>query len=78
MIMDLKLYFGALSKKISEQVKKQLDYTDDTILKFDETADMITHLYLQGVLTQGEKAKVNRRLAKKITQHLNSTKIKGK
>lgn len=72
--ITLNLHFGALHPNISEQIKEQLNYTDNTILEFDKDANAITRLYLGGVSTDSEKRKACKRLMKQITKYLNSLK----
>ena len=69
--MKLELYFGALVKNVSEQVQEQLDYIDDTLIRFNSTQYSIAKLYVEGIITTSEKAKANHRLMKKITKYLN-------
>ena len=69
--VKLELHFGALAPPVSQQIKKQINYTDDRILKFDEEAKALVRVYLDGLITDGENEKARKRLMKKITNYLN-------
>ncbi len=61
--MKLGLCFGALSPSISEQIKEQLNYIDETVLGFDEDAKSLVRVYLGGLITDGENEKARKLLA---------------
>ena len=64
--LDLKL--GAMCTSIREQVKEQLDYSDDTIPWFDKDSKALLHLYIRGIITDKEHKDASKRLMKKRTQ----------
>lgn len=62
------LTFGATAPCISEQLKRQGlkpsgRHTDETV---DRCADMITDLYMRGILTEAETRRARDRLASQI------------
>lgn len=70
--MKLKLAFGAMSRRLSEQLDSQeIKYKTEDVLHFQLDADAITRLRVRGLLSDGETDKVRRKLTKRITDHIN-------
>lgn len=72
--MEIGIHFGALAPSVSEQVQKQLNYTDAKLLEFDKDANALVRVYMSGIITDGENRKARQRLMKQVTRHLNSLK----
>lgn len=73
MSINVKLAFGAMSPKISEQLDKQgFLYQEEDISHFQKDADAIVRLRVRGLLPEGQIEKCHQKLVKKIGQHIAS------
>ena len=68
--MELKIHFGALASPISEQIRNQLNYTDDNIKHFDKDADALVRVHGRGIITDNDVRLGRIRLNKTITKYL--------
>lgn len=73
MSIDVKLRFGAMSPRISEQLEAQgLQYKTDDIIHFQHDADAIVRLRVRGLLPASHVDKCFQKLHNKITSHVAS------
>lgn len=65
------LRFGAMSDKISKQLKQQkLKFDLKTVAGLQDCADAITRLRLHSLLSDAEHKKIQQRLFNKIEKHV--------
>jgi hypothetical protein len=73
MSIQVKLAFGAISPKISEQLKKQgFKYDKEEVSHFQKDADAIVRLRVRGLLPSAQVDKCFQKLINKVTFHVSS------
>ncbi len=68
---NLVVYFGAISDKLSKQLKDQkFKFNKDNVNHFEEDIEAMNRLRIRGYLTDSVADKVRAKLYKKIEKHV--------
>ena len=68
--MSYVIHFGALSKSVEEQLKKQGYTLEDSASLINDAARYGTYLYVYGFVTDAEFRKINNRIMKHINKNV--------